>query len=155
MESQRIRKWDFRIEMDFDPESDDHAERVRELIAAIRLVTPSMLSHRVVMEIYQPVLGLVHSTVMQICQSGLKFLTLKTLIPGQHHLSNDEDCGHLVYLYKRGTVIDQQTPMANDELVGDQFMVHILCIEFKDADIRFNEFNTVKPTLSLVPDAKT
>ncbi len=86
---------------------------------------------------------------MDICQNGLPFLSCRTLIPGHAEISE----GQLVYLYNKGKVVEQKSPMTKDVLRGDDFLVHLLSIEFADAKLVMNEWHEdpAKRRLSVVP----
>lgn len=116
-----------------------------ELIRAVYGVTPSFLVPIVALEVYQPIVGSVHAILMNICQKGLPFLTVHMLIPDHPEL----DEGQLVYLYTKGKVVGQTSPMTRDALHGDYFMVHLLSIEFAEAKLIMNEW-VEAPKLSVV-----
>jgi hypothetical protein len=133
-----VRKKDFRITIDLNP---GDLTLANEFVEAVHLIVPSFLSRLVKFEIYQPVVGNVHLTVMKICQNGLASLKLETLVPDLPEFSDlGGDYGNIIYEYRIGRVIEQETHMCKDKYIGDQFMVHFLIIEFENARVVFNEF---------------
>ncbi len=145
-----LRKKDFKLLIGLEPDSPDLSE---ELVRAIYLVKPSFVKSDVIIEAYQPIIGSVHGTIMDICRKGLPLLTIHTLIPGHPELSDREDCGQLVYTYARGVVTEHYTQLSRDALEGDNFMLHIMSIKFAEAKILMNEWREEAPVkLSLVPN---
>lgn len=148
-----VRKKDFKLRVGLHPEN---AELAEEFADAVHTLKPTFLGPKLIIEVYQPIVGGVHHTIMEICQNGLPFCEVYTLIPNRPDLVLREDCGHLAYLYERGRVIDQQTILSKDAIDGENFMVHILYLEFEDCKIQTNELRplheSTRPALSLVRD---
>jgi hypothetical protein len=146
MEVARVRKKDFKITLDLIPSD---AMLAQQLAEAIHLIVPSFLSSRIKLEVYQPIFGNIHQTIMEICQRGLRSLVLETLMPELPEFDNTKNCGHLAYFYETGRVTEQETQMCKDGYFGDQFLVHFLLIEFEKAHIKINQYDQ-HPSLSLV-----
>lgn len=132
-----VHKRDFRLRVGLNP--DDPAVAA-EFAEAVYVVKPSFLAPRLLIEVYQPVVGNVHNTIIGICRNGLRSCAINTLLPNRPDLAMMDDCGHLVYSYVNGNVIEQQTIMTKDAVAGDDFMVHMLLLEFEQAEFVSNEW---------------
>lgn len=146
-----VRKRDWRLRVKLKP---DNPVKAAELIEAIHVVKPSFLTPRLIIEVYQPLVGSVHETVSKMCADGVDEIRINTQIPGRPDLATDDDGGHLVYRYEDGKVIDQQTTMSKDAMDGDDFMVHWLSLEFLRGAILTNEWvsenNVLRPKFGTV-----
>src|SRR4051812_30298462 len=93
---QYVRRQDFRLKVGLEPDDPGHA---KEFADAIFRVKPNFLGPRLVLEVYQPITGSVHSTLVGICKRGMKSLSVYTLIPNRPEMDILEECGHLSYHY--------------------------------------------------------
>lgn len=156
METSALRftcKKDFKIKIGLNP-GDPVAES--EFMDAIYRVVPSMKHPQLLLEVYQPLVGCVHDTVLQICNHGLRYCGVYTLVAGRPDLNDQEDCGHLKWLYEDGEVIEHHMPLSRDIVDGDDFLVHMLCIDFARCDIGSKEFTgpqqRERPSFQIVRD---
>lgn len=136
-----VRKKDFRLRVGLNP---DDPEVAAEFAEAVYVIKPTFLTPRLLLEVYQPIIGNVQKTIIGICRNGLRSCAVNTLLPNRPDLAMLEDCGHLVYSYVNGKVVDQQTIMSKDIVAGDDFMVHLLVLEFENAEFASNEWQRPK-----------
>ena len=132
-----VRKRDFQLRVGLNP---DNPVKAAELVEAIHVVKPSFMSARLILQVYQPLVGSVHETVSDMCENGVREIRINTLIPGRPDLAVDDDSGHLIYRYEDGKVIDQETVMSKDAIDGDDFMVHHISLQFLKGSILTNEW---------------
>jgi hypothetical protein len=167
---QFVRRKDFRLSLalfplvaavltDNNAQSDEFLQQ--EFAEAIYRVRPTFLGPRLTIDVYQPVLGNVHTTVMRICKYGIATCSVDTLLPDRSDLVNSGDRGQLSYSYENGKVIEQHTLMSRDVIDGDDFLTHVLLIEFESGNISANEWvppktlHKVRPLLEVVKTAGT
>src|SRR6185295_2033868 len=88
------RKRDFQLRVELNP---DNSVKAAELVEAIHVVKPSFMSARLILQVYQPLVGSVHETISDMCEKGVREIRINTLIPGRPDIAVEDDSGHLVY----------------------------------------------------------
>jgi hypothetical protein len=141
-----VRKKDFQIEIVLNP---DDPERAAEFTRAVHVAKPTFLTPRLTLEIYQPLAGMVHETLYQICHNGVQGAKLTTRIPDRPDI---EDPGHVAFYYENGRAIHHETVMSKDAMDYDDFMVHHLVLEFLSGTVAMSEWtpdgNVVRPVFA-------
>ncbi len=156
---EHVRKRDFKIDFTLQLIGNERRSNVsqdqKDLSDAVYLVAPSFLAPRLSLEIRQPVIGNIANTVIRLCQHGLPLCNLRTLMPNRPDMADAEECSHLVYRYREGEVIEQETEMCKDAIEGDRMLVHTVVLVFKKWRIETNVWEGQvmtkrRPALSVV-----
>lgn len=135
--SRFIQKRDFSIRVTLDPDNPQEAAAFADAVAVAK---PSFLVRKLILEVYQPLVGNVHETVRRICHTGIKEISLRTLVPGHPDLVEQDDYGQIIFRYEGGRVVDQYTTMSRDIIDAEDFMVHYISLEFQHGSIVTNEW---------------
>ena len=157
--AEHVRKRDFKIDFTLQLIGAERRSQVsqdqKDLSKAVYLVTPSFLSPRLTLEIRQPVIGNIANTVIRLCLHGLPLCNLRTLMPNRPDMADAEECSHLVYRYRDGKVIEQESEMCKDAIEGDRMLVHTVVLMFKKWRIETNVWEgqamaAKRPVLSII-----
>ena len=158
---ENIRKRDFRIDFTLPviPGEDQTEVKLDQKLLAesVYSAKPSFLYPRLSLEIRQPIIGNIATTVIRLCQRGLPVCRLRTIMPDMPELTAD-DASHVIYTYHDGEVVEQETDMCRDVILGDDLLLHTLVIRFDkwriDTNVWENQVTTKRPPLAIVQDGR-
>lgn len=136
-----VRNQDFQVTAVLNPDDPDRAD---EFVNAIAKAKPGFMGKPVLLlEIYQPLVGVVHETILHMCRYGIKQIKISTLIAHRPEIEQ----GHVNFTYDDGKVIEHYMVMSKDVMDGEDFMVHYMTIAFHDGSVLNNEYSSTSNVL--------